>query len=128
MNGERGCLRSSKKTLVMMGKSCFYKEFYSSLLKLWKMKGVGMVIAKWGTQKIHHKIRILRMNACLWTILLLHQCIVRNFSRVDTRWVANFSWDYCKLFLTMPNFSCKNEIAQGNLHCLQFRNLPHMLA
>ncbi len=26
-----------------MGKSRFYKEFYSSFLKLWKMKGVGMV-------------------------------------------------------------------------------------
>jgi hypothetical protein len=69
----------------------------------------------------------LRMNACLWTILLLHQCIVRNFSNVDTRWVANFSWDYCKLFFTMPIFSCKNEIAQGNLLCLQFRNLLRML-
>ncbi len=59
---REGCLHNLKKTLVMMGKNHFYKEFYSSLFKLWKMKGVGMVIAKWGTQKIHQKRRSLRMN------------------------------------------------------------------
>jgi hypothetical protein len=28
----------------------------------------------------------------------------------------------------MPIFSCESETAQGSLHCLQFRNLFHMLA
>lgn len=37
------------------------------------------------------------------TILLLCQCMVRNFSSIDIGWVAIFSWNYSHLFVsTIP--------------------------
>ncbi len=75
-NGQKGCLLKLKRALMMkMGKSCFYMELWSNLFKLWKMKGIGMVLARWGMLKIYEERRSLGVNIRFWRILLLHQYI-----------------------------------------------------
>jgi hypothetical protein len=50
-------------------------ELWSNLFKLWKMKGIGMVLARWGMLKIYEERRSLGVNIRFWRILLLHQYI-----------------------------------------------------
>lgn len=58
---KKGWLLYLKRALMMMmRKTCFYKEFFN-LLKLWKMKGTSMATTRWG-----HRESTKRMGACTW--------------------------------------------------------------
>jgi hypothetical protein len=76
--------------MMKMRRCCFYKELWSNLFKLWKLKFVRMVTIGWGMHRIYHKRGSLGMNAHLWTILFLHQCMVRKFWGVSIRQINLF--------------------------------------
>jgi hypothetical protein len=71
-NGEKGCLFRVKKVLMMtMGKSYFYMEFWSNLLKLWKMK--DMMTTRWCEMKI-----CLERRSWAWTHVFKLFCSFTN--------------------------------------------------
>jgi hypothetical protein len=76
--------------MMKMRKHCFYKELWNNLFKLWKLKFVSMVTIGWAMQKIYHERGSLGMNAHLWTIFFLHQCMVGNFWGVSIRQINIF--------------------------------------
>lgn len=89
-SGKKGCLFSLKKILMMtMGKTFFYMEFLSSLLKLWKMK--NMVTTRWGEVKIcweREGVGHEHMFLNYFAPSLMY--IVRNFLGVDIGWSQTF--------------------------------------
>lgn len=76
--------------MMKMRRCCFYKELSSNLFKLWKLKFISMVTIGWAMQRIYHERGSLGMNAHLWTILFLHQCMARNFWGVSIRQINLF--------------------------------------
>jgi len=80
--------------------TCFSCVLYN--LKLWKMKGIGMVPIRWGMLRIYEEIRSLGANTHL-----KKNCSFTNIygeKNFKCKYKTNFLWKYCKLFLFMIIF------------------------